>query len=212
MRWWAAPMCWSRRQAIDHWKAKGIDLSKDPPPAGRWAGSRALLPDSPGPRAGQIPGHHHPAGSVPARDRKGREGYRHSAHHQRQPGRRHHPRQRNHQAPLGRVAGRYRASPLPGQRRAELWGLCAQGRHPGARRRRQRLPGQGPERWQADPLSAQGSPPLSPRRTSSPATSPSTGPPAAKPTFAGWRVSGSASATPACAPWWKVSATTPANT
>jgi glutamate synthase domain-containing protein 3 len=27
-KWWAAPMCWSRKQAVDHWKAKGIDLSK----------------------------------------------------------------------------------------------------------------------------------------------------------------------------------------
>ena len=49
-------------------------------------------------------------------------------------------------------------------------------------------------------------------KTSSPATSPSTGPPAAKPISGGWPGSDSASATPGSGPWWKGSATTPANT
>ena len=41
-RWSAAWTCWKRATRIDHWKAKGLDLSVDPlQPAGARAASRA---------------------------------------------------------------------------------------------------------------------------------------------------------------------------
>ena len=43
--------CLETAAAVDHWKARGLDLSADLPPARRAAGGRPLLPDRAGARA-----------------------------------------------------------------------------------------------------------------------------------------------------------------
>ena len=87
-----------------------------------------------------------------------------------------------------------------------------QGHHAAARRRRQRLHGQGPVGRQARGVPRPSRARSSPRTTSSPATSRSTAPPVARPTSAAWWGSGSACATPVPPRWSRAWATTAAST
>ena len=94
------------KEAIDHWKARGLDFTNilyQPQGAGR---SRPLLPDSAGPRPGQGAGQHAPAQTLRARPRAKGKSRGHGRHQKRQPRRRHHCRQRIHPAlRRGGIAG-----------------------------------------------------------------------------------------------------------
>ena len=101
---------------------------------------------------------------------------------------------------------------LPRLGRAELRRLRAGGGDDAPRRRRQRLPRQGPVGRAADRAAARRRRRSSPRSRSSPATSSPTARPAARSSCAAWSASGSACATPVRWPSPRASATTAAST
>ena len=139
------------RAAVDHWKVAGLDLSPilappakplrpDLPPLGG-AGSRA--------RPGARPGAHR---AVPTDHRRWDAGGLRATDPQRQPDRRDAARVGDHQG-VGRrrPARRHHRRPPAGLRRPELRRLRAEGHHPAAGGRRQRLRGQGAVRRTVDP-------------------------------------------------------------
>jgi glutamate synthase domain-containing protein 2 len=118
------------KPAVEHWKAKGLDLSS--------------ILFEPGPRAGALPRPHHADPRV-CGGHRGRQAHRAvPAHPQRQPDRRHHARLRDHPALGGRgVARRHHPGPLHGLGRPVVRRLRAARRELHAGGRRQRLLGQG---------------------------------------------------------------------
>ena len=183
--------------AIDHWKARGVDLThvlhfpelpegavrrrvKLPPPVLDDHLDWELLREAAPGRRGQAAGadRHHRAQRQPLRGRRAELAHR-AGPRRRGPAARHHPGQPDR---LGR----------PVLRR-----LAGAGRELHPARRRQRLHGQGPVGRDARGHAARRRRPSPPRRTSSSATPCSTAPPAGAPSSAGWPASASRCATPA---------------
>ena len=198
--------------AVDHWKAAGLDLAPDPDGARRPRGRGAPPGGRPGPRARQ--GARPPVPrSLPTGHRGRHAGGGRGGGHQRGPHRRHPARLRDHPPPRRcRTARRHHRPHLPGLGRPELRGLRAQGRDHAALRRHQRLPRQGPLRRAHHRARRPRTHRSPPRRTSSPATSSSTGRPAARSSCGARWGSASASATRGPSPWSRGWATTPAST
>ena len=116
--------------AVDHWKARGLDFSADPPPprggarGGGAAGGRA------GPRARPLARHDHAAAALPARAGAARAGRHPAAHPERQPHGGHHPGLGDHHPVRGgRAARRHDPDPLHRLGRPELRRLPAPRRH-----------------------------------------------------------------------------------
>ena len=137
------------RHAVDHWKAKGLDLSPllHRPAVGPEVAIRKVVEQDHGLEKSLDMTTLVPA--VPARARARRAGRRAPAHPQRQPHGGHHPGLRGDLAARrGGAARRHHPPALHGLGRPELRRLRAQGHHPHPRGRRQRLPRQGPVRRQ----------------------------------------------------------------
>ena len=203
------------REAIDHWKASGLDLSpilhvpesafadqdrhctKDQDHGLDRALDRTLITQASG------------------RDRVRHPGEARVPDPQREPHRRHDARPRGHQAPR-------RARPARRHDRHHLHrARPARASAPSCRRASPCACTATPTTTSARACPAAGSscarrstrrPTSWPRRTSSPATSSSTAPPAARPSCGASWASGSASATPAPPPWSRAWATTAAST
>ena len=204
--------CLVQRKDIDHWKAKGIDLSSvlyNPP-----------MPSHVGRRCTQAQDH----GLDDALDGKLIEQAQ-EAIENRTPVSLSLPIRNVHRTVgamlsgadraalwLRGLAGRYDSHSVSRLRRAEFWRIPGQGRDADARRRGQRLRGQGAFRRQADYLSAAQFASSCRKKTSWSATFVCTARPAAKRISTAWRANGLPCATPAPRRSWKASATTAAST
>ena len=177
-KWSAAPTCSSRKHAIDHWKAKGLDLSQHPLRAGRRARKSAASA-----RSAQDHGLDkslditHAARPLRAGDRARREGHGRAADHEHQPRRRHDhsaTRSRRSTAPQGLPEDTIQLK-FNGSAGQSFGAFVPNGMTLRTRRRRQRLRRQGPvSGGKIIVLPAAEGPPSPPRRTSSSATSRST--------------------------------------
>jgi glutamate synthase (ferredoxin) len=143
-------------KAIEHWKAKGLDLTPilHQPEMGAEVGRYRSAGS--GSRPGKILDVTKLAGHLQAGHRARRKSPRRTAHHQRQPRRRHDHRQRNDEKTRAeRLAGRHDASQIQRQRRPEPGRVHAAGHDARTRRRRERLFRQRFERRQNHCLSAE---------------------------------------------------------
>ncbi len=132
------------KQAIDHWKARGLDFSKIlyQPQVGPEVGT--LQDARSGPRPRELARHDHDPAALRAGHRARREGCGVAPDPQRQPRGRHHHRQRDHaEVRSGRAARRHDQAQVHRLRRAELRRVHPARHDADAGRGRQRLRRQG---------------------------------------------------------------------